>query len=156
MPPPSSVTKTSPCIIGFIVPELVQYQSGRLAAQHVNQYVSQLRDHYVDPYPASEVQIGEFCTRSNFFEFYLKHPLHTLNSANITHFLSSKGSKPKIVFLPLSCISELQKQNVAVEIIKSFPDFGLEHVSFKFIDHTTRSQMTQKMVLVKVKPLNAQ
>jgi 4-amino-4-deoxy-L-arabinose transferase-like glycosyltransferase len=143
-------------LIGFIFPALVQYQSGRLAAQHMNQYVSQFRDHNVDPYPASKVQIGEFCIRSNFFEFYLKHPLHTLNSTNVTHFLSSKGRKPKVLFLPLSCISGLQKQNVAVEIIKSFHDFGLDHVPFKFIDHTTRSQMTQKMVLVKVKPLNAQ
>jgi 4-amino-4-deoxy-L-arabinose transferase-like glycosyltransferase len=114
-------------------PDLLKYQSGNQAAFYINKN-----------FPGTPVGRMSFYMPSG--EFYLKQHIQPLDSASIHQF--PKGG---LIFLSSEDKESLDKQAIAYDQIREFPEYHITMLKLKFLDPSKRESTLKKYYLIRLR-----
>lgn len=114
-------------------PDLLKYQSGNEAAFYINKN-----------FPNTPVGRMAFYMPSG--EFYLKQHIQVLDSASIQQF-----PKDGLIFLSSEDKDGLDKQAIAYEQIREFPEYHITMLKLKFLDSSKRESTLKKYYLIRLR-----
>ncbi|MBV4359559.1 ArnT family glycosyltransferase [Pinibacter aurantiacus] len=119
----------------FFYGPLMQYQAGMKAAWYINENNPQ------------HLKAGEFDTQSYHYAFYLNQPNYQWS---IDDLKTEAKQQPVLVLTERSKLDSLNNAGLKTEVLAPFEDFRVAMLTGKFVNYTTRSEATKKMVVVRV------
>ncbi|MEO6613624.1 MAG: glycosyltransferase family 39 protein [Chitinophagaceae bacterium] len=117
----------------FFYPDLMQYQSGDVAAVYINKQ-----------YPGPAVRMGIY---SPGFEFYLKDSMTIADTTMINY---PGPANQATWFISEEWLNYMKGKNIRYEVLKEFPEFHVTMLSLKFINKKTREKELKKTYLIRL------